>query len=303
MTSKVEAKTSASIADIFSQLFPAASITGAPKRAAMSHIKALENTPREIYTGAIGMIAPGRQVQFSVVIRTAWVHNRSGAGRYGAGGGIVWHSDAQEEHAELVSKTQILNGVKASEEFELFEAMAWTANDGPLNLAAHLRCMSISAERFGITFNAFDARKAIEATTAACVQPPTSTSAVTTYRPRLTLSGGGMFAATLDPGPPTIKSVQKLAVAPSPVSSKDPALGHKTNQRLVYARAKGAVTKAYGENVEPLLVNERGEVTETDIANVVYVLDGDNYTPPAGCGLACCANSCLGAVNCESACC
>jgi branched-subunit amino acid aminotransferase/4-amino-4-deoxychorismate lyase len=112
-----------------------------------------------------------------------------------------------------------------------------------------------------------------------------------------------MFVATLEPGPPTIKSVQKLAVAPSPVSSKDPALGHKTNQRLVYVQAKGAVTKAYGEEIEPLLVNERGEVTETDIANVVYVLDGQNYTPPAGCGPVCYANSCLGAVNCKSACC
>mgnify|MGYP001306155967 FL=1 len=285
MTSKVEAKTSASIADIFSELFPAASITGAPKRAAMSQIKAMENTSREIYTGAIGMIAPGRQVQFSVAIRTAWVHNRTGVGRYGAGGGIVWDSDAQEEHAELVSKTQILNGVTASEEFELFETMAWTANDGPLNLAAHLRRMSSSAESFGITFNAVDARRAIEAATAACAQPTASTSAVTTYRLRLSLGGGGMFAATLQPAPSTIRSVQKVAVAPSPVSSKDPALGHKTNQRLVYVQAKDAVTKVYGEDIEPLLVNERGEVTETDIANVVYSLDGKNYTPPAGCGL------------------
>ena len=94
-----------------------------------------------------------------------------------------------------------------------------------------------------------------------------------------------MFAATLQPGPPAIRSVQKVAVAPSPVSSKDPALGHKTNQRLIYVQAKDAVTKVYGEDIEPLLVNERGEVTETDIANVVYVLDGQNYTPPAGCGL------------------
>ena len=77
------------------------------------------------------MIAPGRQVQLSVAILTAWVHNRTGAGRYGAGGGIVWDSVAQEEHAALVSKTQILNGVKAREEFELFETMAWTANGGP----------------------------------------------------------------------------------------------------------------------------------------------------------------------------
>jgi para-aminobenzoate synthetase/4-amino-4-deoxychorismate lyase len=285
MTSRVEASTSASVADIFAQLFPAASITGAPKRAAMGQIKALEKTPREIYTGAIGMIAPGRQVQFNVAIRTAWVENRTGAGRYGAGGGIVWDSDAQEEHDELVSKTQILSGVTASEEFELFETMGWTANDGPSNLAAHFKRMSSSAEYFGIAFNAVDATQAIEEATAACGPPPASTLAATTYRLRLSLSGRGMYAATLQPRPPPIRSGQKLAVAPSPVWSEDPALVHKTNQRQVYVQARQAVTMVHGEGVEPLLINERGEVTETDIANVVYVLDGQKYTPPARCGL------------------
>ena len=94
MTSKLEAKTSASIADIFSRLSPAASITGAPKKAVMSHIKALRNTPRENFTAAISMIAPGRQVQSSVAFRTAWVNNRSRAGRYRAVGGIVRDSNA-----------------------------------------------------------------------------------------------------------------------------------------------------------------------------------------------------------------
>jgi para-aminobenzoate synthetase/4-amino-4-deoxychorismate lyase len=37
--------------------------------------------------------------------------------------------------------------------------------------------------------------------------------------------------------------------------------------------------------VEPLLVNERGEITETDIANVVFKLSGQLYTPPQRCGL------------------
>ncbi|HCG69962.1 MAG TPA: aminodeoxychorismate synthase, component I, partial [Gammaproteobacteria bacterium] len=92
MTSRVEAQTQASVADIFTHLFPAASITGAPKRAAMEHIKSLEHSPREIYTGAVGFIAPGRQVQFNVAIRTTWVENATGIARYGAGGGIVWDS-------------------------------------------------------------------------------------------------------------------------------------------------------------------------------------------------------------------
>jgi len=51
MTSRVVARTQATVTDIFRQLFPAASITGAPKRASMTHIQDLETSPREIYTG------------------------------------------------------------------------------------------------------------------------------------------------------------------------------------------------------------------------------------------------------------
>ena len=54
MTSTVSAKTTAGVTDIFRALFPAASITGAPKRASMDLISQLEPKPREIYTGAIG---------------------------------------------------------------------------------------------------------------------------------------------------------------------------------------------------------------------------------------------------------
>jgi len=73
MTSTVSARTNASISDIFTALFPSASVTGAPKVSSMEIIGDLEDTPREIYTGAIGFIGPNRQAQFSVAIRTALV--------------------------------------------------------------------------------------------------------------------------------------------------------------------------------------------------------------------------------------
>ena len=281
MTSRVAAQTTASVADIFAQLFPAASITGAPKKAAMSHIKTLEKTPREIYTGAIGMIAPGRQAQFNVAIRTAWVDNRTGTARYGAGGGIVWDSDPQEEHRELVSKTQILSGVAASEEFELFETMAWSANDGASNLDLHFKRMARSAKYFGMPFDPARATAAMAQAAATCGRA----SAATRFRLRLSLAGDGAHTAILQPLPSQTDGSQPVAVAPSPVSSQDPTLAHKTNQRQVYKRARVEVTSACGEGVEPLLVNERGEITETDIANIVYQLDGQNYTPPTRCGL------------------
>lgn len=60
MTSTVTAKTSASLAEIFSALFPSAFITGAPEVGTMRIISEIETTPRRIYTGSIGYISPQR---------------------------------------------------------------------------------------------------------------------------------------------------------------------------------------------------------------------------------------------------
>jgi para-aminobenzoate synthetase/4-amino-4-deoxychorismate lyase len=53
----------------------------------------------------------------------------------------------------------------------------------------------------------------------------------------------------------------------------------------MYQRARAQVAADYGGHVEPLLVNERNEITESDIANVVFELEGKRYTPPVHCGL------------------
>ncbi|MDP2777697.1 MAG: anthranilate synthase component I family protein, partial [Anaerolineales bacterium] len=73
MTSTVQARTKASLTEIFSALFPCASITGAPKVSTMKIISELETTPRKIYTGSIGYISPNRKAQFNVAIRTALI--------------------------------------------------------------------------------------------------------------------------------------------------------------------------------------------------------------------------------------
>ena len=69
MTSTVRGKTSASLTEIFSALYPCASITGTPKVSTMNIIAELETTPRKIYTGSIGFISPERKAQFNVAIR------------------------------------------------------------------------------------------------------------------------------------------------------------------------------------------------------------------------------------------
>lgn len=288
MTSRIEAQTRASVTDIFRQLFPAASITGAPKRAAMEHIRSLEPTPREIYTGAIGYIAPNRRAQFNIAIRTAWISKGSQA-NYGAGGGVVWDSRPEEEYQELVSKTQILKQATSWDDFALFETMAWTAKHGATHLDLHLQRMAKSAGYFGIAFDATAAVAAI----AAAVRDLQPTADDTKHRLRLELNGSGEFNARLSAAPQgaytkssrTQTQTQTLALVPWRVNSKDPALAHKTTQRQVYVRGRETVTSQHGPEVEPLLANERGEITETDIANVVFCQGGRHYTPPVSCGL------------------
>ena len=61
MTSTVRARTRESLVRIFQALFPPASITGVPKRRAMEIISEVEGSPRRVYTGAIGFMAPRRR--------------------------------------------------------------------------------------------------------------------------------------------------------------------------------------------------------------------------------------------------
>jgi para-aminobenzoate synthetase/4-amino-4-deoxychorismate lyase len=65
------------------------------------------------------------------------------------------------------------------------------------------------------------------------------------------------------------------------VASGDWLLRHKTTNREVYNRARAARP----DTDDVLLVNERGEITESTIANVVAEIDGVRVTPPVACGL------------------
>ena len=92
--------------DLFAAVFPSGSVTGAPKIRAMEIIRSLEGEERRIYTGAIGYIAPNRDMYFSVPIRTLLI--RGGSGEMGVGGGIVWDSTPQGEWDEGMLKASFL---------------------------------------------------------------------------------------------------------------------------------------------------------------------------------------------------
>jgi len=88
-------------------LFPAGSMTGAPKLRTMEVIAEVEGSPRGAYAGAFGWLAADGRADLGVVIRTL---TTTGDGRYrlGTGGGITVHSTVEEEHAESRLKAERL---------------------------------------------------------------------------------------------------------------------------------------------------------------------------------------------------
>jgi anthranilate/para-aminobenzoate synthase component I len=69
----------------------------------MQIIAELEPSPRGVYTGTLGVIAPDGDLELALPIRTAVV--RDGRVAWHAGGGIVADSDPARELAEAWLKT------------------------------------------------------------------------------------------------------------------------------------------------------------------------------------------------------
>lgn len=111
MVSRVRARLlpELSIRRIFAALFPCGSITGAPKIRAMEILRELEGSPRDVYCGAIGWIAPGGRMRFSVAIRTISLF-ADGTATYNVGGGIVFDSKDEEEYQECLLKARFATG-------------------------------------------------------------------------------------------------------------------------------------------------------------------------------------------------
>ena len=73
----------------------------------------------------------------------------------------------------------------------------------------------------------------------------------------------------------------RIKLSPHPIDSCNPFLYHKTTHRQVYETAQASCPDCD----DVLLWNEREEITETCIANVVVELAGRLITPPVKSGL------------------
>ena len=270
MTSTIRAvpRPDAGLAEVFAALFPCGSVTGAPKVRTMEIIRDLETGPRGVYCGAIGFASPGEAV-FSVGIRTLLLDAAQGTAELGVGSGVTWDSDAAAEYRECWAKAAFAR--RAPADFRLLETLLWEPEGGWFLRDGHLSRIAASAAYFGYAWDGEDAVRRLDAAVRGMDGP---------MRVRLLLDRAGGMEVQASPHAASPEPA-RVAVAAEPVDSRDPMLYHKTTRRALYERA--AAARPDCDDV--LLVNERGELTESTIANLVVRMDGALWTPPLDAGL------------------
>ncbi|UOG30621.1 aminodeoxychorismate synthase component I [Leptospira noguchii] len=271
MTSTIQSELSDSIEwkDIFKELFPGGSITGAPKLRAMQLIRELEK-PRGIYTGAIGVIQPNQNAVFSIGIRT--LELKKGKGNIGIGSGITWDSDPEKEWFEILEKAKFFT--EASNKFSLFETILYK-NGIFYFQKEHLQRIKNSAKKFGFPFSEQEWISCLKKVSTNC---PSSGS----YRVKISLNSFGKFTYEFQ----ILENFQKkgtLVVCNVLIDSSSEFRKHKTNLREIYDR-EGKRSREAG-HLDILFLNEKKEITEGSISNI-FVKIGDSYfTPPTSSGL------------------
>jgi para-aminobenzoate synthetase / 4-amino-4-deoxychorismate lyase len=275
MTSGITAELRADMGlkDMLRALFPCGSVTGAPKVRAMEIIDELERSPRGVYTGAIGHIAPSGDAQFNVAIRTVVLEGA--AGEMGIGGGIVADSKEESEFEECLLKAQFLTRVDTP--FELIETLRYEKGRGFHLLERHLARLHSSAGHFGYPYS----REAVlDALNSEAARIEVEVAMV-----RLLLAEDGSITVTsTEIALPTADAVWRFVISDQRLDEKDPLFYHKTTRRQFFDRELER-QKALTGCDEVVFLNKRGELTEGTRTNLFVDLDGRLFTPALACGL------------------
>jgi para-aminobenzoate synthetase/4-amino-4-deoxychorismate lyase len=156
-------------------------------------------------------------------------------------------------------------------DFFLLETMRLD-NGAIVRLDRHLARLAASAQRFDYPLDETRTREAIAATGRAHPHGR--------WRVRLLVARNG--TATIECTPYVADGrTWRVTFASAAVDSQDPFLANKTTHRVVYDRARDARPDVD----DVILWNEREEVTEATLGNIVVDIDGVRYTPPLACGL------------------
>ncbi len=153
---------------------------------------------------------------------------------------------------------------------ELLETMRVEAGGATPLLDRHLARIANSAPILGFLCDSASLRAAIEQQAIKQKEPVVF---------RLLLARAGSHELQVKPPPAT--QITRLVLAQVRVNSADPMLRHKTTSRGIYDAARAGLPP----DTDAILVNERGEATETTIANIAVLRGGQWTTPPISCGV------------------
>ncbi len=271
LTSTVEStlKDGVSFAELMAALFPCGSVTGAPKVRTMKIINNLEPFPRGAYTGAIGFLRPGGDCIFNVAIRTLVLDSLSGEVTFGVGGGVTFDSTAEREYEECMVKSSFLFNLPIT--FQLLEAILLEEGDYFL-LDRHLTRFEASANFLGFSF---PEKIRLELDRIAAAHRTGS------WKIRVLLTKNGQLEFEALRLEKIERELRSVALATEPIDSANRLFFHKTTSRSFYS----SQLEARFDCDDVVFWNERGEVTESSIANVVLPVDGKLFTPPVSAGL------------------
>src|SRR5699024_4212219 len=269
MTSTVKAKIKESVStlNLFKNLFPSSSITGQPKENTMKIIKENEKEARFIYCGALGYFSPSEEAIFNVPIRTVFLNRETGKAIYGVGGAIMSDSSLKEEYDEVIAKAKVLT--KKTPDFQLLETIGLKEGEY-IVLAYHLERLRNSANYFNFKYKEESLQKELEDLAENYPEGH--------HRIRVVLQKDGIFKIKIDPLQ-NQASNPFVSLADQSIDVDTPFIYHKTTERSAYHQL------AKEDVFDTLLWNNRGEVTEFTIGNVVVKIKGKLFTPPISSGL------------------
>lgn len=271
MTSTIKGKLNKNdLIDVIANLFPCGSITGAPKIRTMEIIHSIEKEERGIYTGSIGIKTNDKSV-FNVAIRTI-VIDKKGNAEMGLGSGVVWDSKAISEYEESILKGNFL--FKSENPFYLFESILYEKGKFFL-LNTHINRLIKSAERF--LFVA-DKKKILNALKNESFKLSKSKS----YKIKLILNKQGKIDIITEKLK-TANNKLKVLISSERINSTSLFQYHKTSNRKLYDKVyHEIIAKGFDEAI---FLNEKDELCEGIISNIVIEKNGQMFTPKEDSGL------------------
>jgi len=276
MTSTIQGKIKSDIGfqDIFQNIFPSGSVTGAPKIRTMQIIRSLEQGDRGVYCGAIGYISPRGKAVFNVPIRTMQKKGNLKKWIYRVGSGIVWDSSSASEWDECKTKCKFLITQKPPA-FEIFESILW--NGRLVYLNSHIKRLKKSAKFFDYPYTEKKLLKLIQ-------EISNNLKDKNDSKVRIFLNNNGDLRwdyALLEDSQRS--DSDPVFLSETSVNENNIFLYHKTTHRPWYANATEKIRKGLCYDV--IFFNSKGEITEGARSNVFIEKDGKLYTPPLCCGL------------------